>query len=126
MGDVLTDPLSQIYERDGVRVLPIAGDVDMSNCAIWEAAIVGAMDRDPRPLILDLASLSYCDSTFVNALIRLRRKFQGRMWLVLPKLRKMRRVFEIMKLEHVLDFKDDLRSAIAESRSTKVIRRILP
>ena len=111
------DELFRPYDRDGIRILPIAGELDMSNSDKLESAIGDAIDAK-RPLIIDLTALHYCDSTVLNVLIREHKKSEGRIQVVLPSTSKLRRVFELLYFDRIFNVDETIESAIERSKAT--------
>lgn len=97
----------QFYERGGVRVLPAAGEFDLSNSEAFEAAISQGLDGTPA-LVLDLTAVEYVDSTILGVLARQRTAAGPRLQIVGPRSPKVRRVFEITGLAKSLALKDSL------------------
>ncbi|WP_269854492.1 STAS domain-containing protein [Streptomyces sp. RPT161] len=61
--------------RNGqVLVLRLAGELDMEGAGVFEEAPT----ENASALVLDLSRLDFCDSTGLNALLRLRLDAQGR------------------------------------------------
>ncbi|HTX29757.1 MAG TPA: STAS domain-containing protein [Solirubrobacteraceae bacterium] len=61
----------QIRGRDGVVVVSITGEVDMSNANDLREAIIDATPNDALGLVLDCTSLAYIDSAGIHLLYRL-------------------------------------------------------
>jgi anti-anti-sigma factor len=114
---VATKGFFRTHDADGVRILPLEGEVDLADSSVLEFSIVVAMDGEARPLVIDLTGLRYCDSTVIAALIRQRNVYGKRLQIVLPPGAKMRRVFEMLALGTVLELNDDLPSAIGAARA---------
>ncbi|WP_089157652.1 STAS domain-containing protein [Micromonospora sp. NBS 11-29] len=53
---------------DGVRVLTVVGEVDLSNAASFAAALEDAVRPDGEPLVVDLTEVEYLDSAGLAAL----------------------------------------------------------
>lgn len=66
----MTTPLTLIPARlpDGTGVLAAAGEIDMSNCARFGAAIAAALDGDQARLVVDLGAVAYLDSAALGVL----------------------------------------------------------
>jgi anti-anti-sigma factor len=67
----MTTPLRLICSNrpDGVVVLAVTGEVDMSNCAELAAAADQALGRGPGPLVVDLSAVGYLDSAGLKELL---------------------------------------------------------
>jgi anti-anti-sigma factor len=61
---------------DGRLVLAVHGEIDLSNVAEFEAALVELIERaDGHPLVVDAEGLEYVDSTGIKALMRAQRRY---------------------------------------------------
>jgi anti-sigma B factor antagonist len=68
------DPLTcRAQTRAGVTVLHLAGELDLSAESAMNQAIASALAARPRAIVVDLAGLSFLDSTGVRCLIIARR-----------------------------------------------------
>jgi anti-anti-sigma factor len=61
----------QVRIRDGVVVVSVIGEVDMSNANDLREAIIDATPNDALGLVLDFTSLAYIDSAGIHLLYRL-------------------------------------------------------
>jgi anti-anti-sigma factor len=61
----------QIRTRDGVVIVKVVGEVDMSNANELRGAIIEATPNDALGLVLDFTSLAYIDSAGIHLLYRL-------------------------------------------------------
>ncbi|MEV0675212.1 STAS domain-containing protein [Actinosynnema sp. NPDC050436] len=65
-----------VRDRASDTVVVVSGELDFATTPhLWEA--VGPLARSGRPLVLDLAALSFCDSSALSILVRLHRTAQG-------------------------------------------------
>jgi anti-anti-sigma factor len=64
-------------ERDGVRVVAVVGEVDVSNVAALEAAAHG-LSNEALGVVVDLSHATYIDSATIGVLFRLRRMLSRR------------------------------------------------
>ncbi len=85
------------------EVLPLRGEIDLNEKPVVAAQLDPLIERKPAALILDLAEVSYVDSSglalFIDALQRVQ-TYGGD--LVLAALREnVRTVFEIARLDQV-------------------------
>jgi anti-anti-sigma factor len=58
-------------ERDGVRVIAVAGELDMSNIGALREATSG-LPNDALGMVIDLRSASFIDSATIGVLFELR------------------------------------------------------
>jgi anti-sigma B factor antagonist len=59
-------------DSDGIPVISVAGQLDISNAAALEQALARAAAARPRALIFDLSGLEFMDSAGVSVLVRAR------------------------------------------------------
>ncbi len=104
-----------VAERDRVTVATICGEVDISNAAEIEEALV-ALPNLALGLVVDLSGVGYLDSTGVSLLhglaLRLRRRSQ-RLIIVSPIDSPPRRVLELTGLPIRTPVLEDVGSALA-------------
>jgi len=63
------DPItSSVAHRDGVAVVSIGGEIDLSTAPAFEAAIAGALDDDPPVLVIELSDVSFLASVGLRIL----------------------------------------------------------
>jgi anti-sigma B factor antagonist len=60
--------------RDGVGIIAVAGEVDSSNAAELRDVFLSVLGEEPRSLVLDLAELTFIDSSGLGALISANRE----------------------------------------------------
>lgn len=59
-------------DSDGIPVISVSGQLDISNAAALEQALARAAAARPRALIFDLSGLEFMDSAGVSVLVRAR------------------------------------------------------
>jgi anti-anti-sigma factor len=72
LGDV------QISLEGGVVLVHVSGEIDLSNAAGIEQAIVVATPNHAELVLLDLSRVDYLDSAGIHLVYRLREKIHGR------------------------------------------------
>ena len=93
-------------------IVSVSGEVDMGTAKRLTEALEGASDRTPL-VVVDLADVSFIDSSGLNALLQSQRALAGRgsvLKIVVPPTGVVRRVFEIANLTeplHVVENRDD-------------------
>jgi anti-sigma B factor antagonist len=87
-------------DSDGIPVISVAGQLDISNAAALEQALAGAAAAHPRALIFDLSGLEFMDSAGVSVLVRARTEV-GEVRLRSP-TPIVRRLIEITGLSEIL------------------------
>jgi anti-anti-sigma factor len=87
-----------IWQRDGVLVAGVTGEIDVSNAAELERAVSAELTRDAAGLVMDLGGLEFMDSSGVHLMFHLARRLEQRglgFALVLPADSIPRRVLEL-------------------------------
>jgi anti-sigma B factor antagonist len=81
---------------DGFLVVRLGGELDVAGVTDLAAEIEELIGREPQPVLLDLAEVSFCDSSGIAVLIRLAHHFgQIRVRAAAP---GVRRVIEVLGL----------------------------
>jgi anti-sigma B factor antagonist len=101
------------YEHDGVLVLCVTGDLDMVSAPMLRGALLDP-NLDPTcPLIVDLRTVTFIDSTGLSALVAGSRRFAdagGQMRVVVTSPHVLG-VLRVTGLTEVLDLFPDVASA---------------
>jgi anti-sigma B factor antagonist len=64
------DPITtSVAHREGVAVVSIGGEIDLSTAPAFEAAINGALDEDPPVLVIELSDVSFMASVGLRILV---------------------------------------------------------
>jgi anti-anti-sigma factor len=118
-------PLAQIdsSEHDGVRLVAVAGELDVSNVGALEDATFD-LPNDGLGVVLDLSCATYIDSATLGVLFRLRRGLQRRgqsLRVVCAPESNVRRVLDLTGFDGGLA-EEELDTAIASLRSAVPIR----
>jgi anti-anti-sigma factor len=93
---------------DGVEVVRVAGEVDLSNADLVRDAI-GAVIPERREVVLDLTDTEYLDSAGVAMLFRLAQRLgynRQELQLVVPTDATVRAVLRLTKLDQVVAVRD--------------------
>jgi anti-anti-sigma factor len=98
-----------------VAVLPLAGDLDVSNVDAASRAIRLAESRRPGVLVLDLRRVTFIDSTMLRVILsaHARGVRQGRRLVVAVGTDAVRRLFRTTLLEWRLEIVDDPAGVVA-------------
>jgi anti-anti-sigma factor len=102
-------------DRDGVVVARLAGEVDGSNAHEVADALTTRTTSAMRGLVVDLADVSYLDSTGIEVLFTLGRRLRDRrqrLGLALPSKAPTRRVLEICNVSSVAPIDGDVDAAV--------------
>jgi len=63
------DPITtSLAHREGVAVVSVGGEIDLSTAPAFEAAIAGALDDDPPVLVIELSDVSFMASVGLRIL----------------------------------------------------------
>jgi anti-anti-sigma factor len=88
----------EVFARNGVPIVRVRGEIDLSNADGVLTLIDGARDEDAPGLVVDLRNLEYLDSAGVRLLFRASRSVQasgGRFVAVVPRESPVRRVLDL-------------------------------
>jgi anti-sigma B factor antagonist len=94
-------------------LLTLQGDVDLSRSPALRLELLNALDGKPKRLLVDLAEVSYMDSSGVATLVEAlqhQRRSGGQMILCALQPR-VRSIFEIARLDSVFTIVDDTEQA---------------
>lgn len=59
---------TSVARRDGVAVVSVGGEIDLSTAPAFAAAIAGALDDDPPVLVIELSEVSFMASVGLRIL----------------------------------------------------------
>ena len=90
--------------KDGAVHLTISGELDASTAEMFATSIQMACDSSPETLHLDLADLSFCDSSGLRKFVRLAETCasQGTKLCITGAQPIVRRIFNMAGLGHLL------------------------
>ena len=98
--------IHQVQNGSNAVVVKLSGEFDMAGCADFEAA-VRALGADAlRKVVIDLAELTFIDSSGIRSLLDSKRRAEEHgMALVvrIPAAGQVRQVLELTGVDHVLD-----------------------
>lgn len=105
MGTPPTSPFQVHVRADGDEVsLGLVGDLDLSAVECFQSCVEGAVEsNDGGAVVVDMASLTFIDSTGITALLEVRRRLdtQGRTLRVENISPPAARIFELTGLTEV-------------------------
>jgi len=101
-------------KRDGATVVSLAGELDLYNAEDVRAALLEACADEPAVLVVDLADVTFIDSTALGVLIEARSRLADRSGfrLAAPGL-ETRRALEISGLDKHFSVFDTVAEALA-------------
>jgi anti-anti-sigma factor len=113
-------PLAEIElaEREGVRVVAVIGELDISNVGALEDATFD-LPNEALGIVLDLSSATYIDSATLSLMFRLHRSLKRRgqaLRVVCPAGSSAQRVLELTAFERELPPEEDRDAAVAAIR----------
>jgi anti-anti-sigma factor len=92
----------EVFERAGETVVRLVGELDITSVGVVRGAVRGLIiDRDCAVLVLDLAGLSFIDSSGLNLLVTIKRDVSdaGAGLLLRAPQTTVRRVLELSGLD---------------------------
>ena len=103
--DLLT---ANLYRYRATRTLCVTGELDVATASVLEGAVDGALDGQGGDLRLDLGDLDFMDSSGARAIMHAHDKAAslGSRLVILSPTPVVRRVLELMGVDHVVDIKD--------------------
>jgi anti-anti-sigma factor len=115
-----TAPLASIArsEHEGVRVVEVIGELDISNVNALEDATFDLPNED-LGIVLDLRAASYIDSATLGVLFKLQHSLQRRgqaLRVVVAAESSAQRVLELTGFDPAITCENDRDAAIAEIR----------
>ena len=102
-----------VEKRDGATVVSLAGELDLYNAEEVRAALLEACADEPSVLVLDLADVTFIDSTALGVLIEARSRLADRngFRLAAPGL-ETRRALEVSGLDKHFSVFDTVADAL--------------
>lgn len=72
------DPVTAVDRGDGSVVVALAGELDLYNAHVVRDALIAACDEGPERVVVDLADVTFIDSTALGVLVEARSRMQNR------------------------------------------------
>jgi anti-anti-sigma factor len=100
------EQLSALTARDAwdrrVATVTLRGEIDMTTIGVLRECLGQVVRRNPARLIIDLAAVSFLDTSAIHAFVQARHELPCECPLVLRSpQRQARRVFELTRLDSV-------------------------
>jgi anti-sigma B factor antagonist len=102
-----------VESGDGAVVITVAGEIDIASAPGLRDALAEAMRRPPRTLTVDLAQVSFIDSSGLDALSWVKRAAPGTEVVLASPSRQCRRILEISGLDQVFTLEPPAADAAA-------------
>ncbi len=114
-----TDLISTSVEhRDGVVVLTVGGEIDLTTAPAFEEAIAGALAEDPAVLVVDLSAMEFFASSGVRILAAAHEKLGNLGQLaVVANSPATRRPIELLSLDKIVALYPTLDDALMAVRT---------
>jgi anti-sigma B factor antagonist len=108
-------PASPTPPKDRANVLPLEGEIDLHVSPNLAASLQVMIEKKPKQLIVDLARVSYIDSSGLAALIEGMQNVQqyGGTFALASLQEPVRTIFEIARLDQVFRIYPDVNAALA-------------
>ena len=108
---------------DGLCVVAIRGEMDISNAAALRRAVDGRIGADSCDLIVELSRLTFMDSSGINELVRLSRTLDavGGMIILAAPTAPVARLFATVKLSDGFVILESLEDALAHISATETL-----
>lgn len=104
-------------EDSGVTVVVVRGVIKLGESAkTFSAFLREVLDEGSNPVLVDLEGIDHVDSTGLGELVGYLQRFeeQGRRMAFINPARRLRKLFELTRLNEVVPIYDDREKAIAE------------
>jgi anti-sigma B factor antagonist len=93
------EPVVGLAERGGDLVLSLAGELDLADAPALREALRRAVERSPKRLVVDLAEVTFVDSTILGALVEARSALGGDSFALAAPGLEVRRALEVSGLD---------------------------
>ena len=112
-GNARDDPVAAVSENGDTVVVRLTGELDLYNAQALRKALLECVERKPARLVVDLAEVTFIDSTALGALIEARSRLGSKDGFVLatPGL-EARRALEISGLDRHFEVRETLEDAL--------------
>jgi anti-sigma B factor antagonist len=106
-------PVAGVSDIRGTLVVRLTGELDLYNAPVLRKTLLECAARNPRRLVVDLAEVTFVDSTVLGALVEVRAKLGSRDGLVLasPGL-ETRRALEVSGLDRHFEVRETVEGAL--------------
>ena len=107
-------PIAGVEARDGAVIVSLAGELDLYNAHAVREELLGQAEQGPARLVVDLARVTFIDSTGLGVLIEARTRLRdaGAFLLASPGL-ETRRALEISGLDRHFAVHQSVDAALA-------------
>ena len=105
MDDLLPRAAFDVSERDGHVVLRVSGEIDLAAKSLFEECLAGLIEANHADVVVDLADVTFIDSSSISVLLFARRQLTaaGRRLLIARPSVRVSRVLELTGVDAVFD-----------------------
>ena len=107
------EPVVGLTERGDALVLSLAGELDLADAPALREALRRAVERSPKRLVVDLAEVTFVDSTVLGALVEARAALGGDAFALAAPGLEVRRALEVSGLDRHFSVFDRIETALA-------------
>jgi anti-sigma B factor antagonist len=114
MTSVRPDPVAGVSVNGASVVVRLTGELDLYNVPLLRTALFECVERRPERFVVDLAEVTFIDSTALGTLIEVRSRLESKDSFVLaaPGL-QTRRALEISGLDRHFEVRETLEDALS-------------
>ncbi len=100
---------------DKAAIVDVSGDIDLNRSLDFQQRLLSVLDERPERLVVNLADVSYMDSSGVASLVKVlsRARKSKTQFRLLSLQERVRSVFEITRLDTVFEIHDTQEEALA-------------
>jgi anti-sigma B factor antagonist len=115
-GNPRDDPVAAVSDNGEAVVVRLTGELDLYNAPAVRKALLESVERKPARLVVDLAEVTFIDSTALGALIEARSRLGSKDGFVLiaPGL-EAKRALHISGLDRHFEVRETLEDALGQS-----------
>lgn len=99
--------------RDDGHIIRVTGEVDLRTSPHLRNRLLQLIEKHPKRLVIDLANVSYMDSSGVGTMVEIKRRLErsGGQVILAGLQPRVRSVFEITQLDKFFDIVEDVDKA---------------
>ena len=107
-----------VREQDGWAILTVSGEIDIATAPSLRERLHGLLADDKHQLVVDLDDVGFLDSTALGVLVGVlkRARSEGGEVRIVCTQPRVRKVFEITRLDSAFDLFDSVDEAVRGAR----------
>jgi anti-sigma B factor antagonist len=106
------EPVVGLAERGDALVLSLAGELDLYSAPALREALRRAVERSPKRLVVDLAEVTFVDSTVLGVLVEARSRVGGEAFALAAPGLAVHRALEVSGLDRHFAVFDEIEAAV--------------